>query len=109
MNKRRIALRSLLAACTGGLALLRSPVLRAQANARPLLRPDEPVAKAIGYVEVAAKVDVAANPGYRRGQSCTTCVYVERSTAKQRGCSLVPGRTVLPAGWCQRWKLTGTA
>ena len=108
MNERRWALRSLLVACTGGLALLRSPALRAEATNRPLLRPDEPVAKAIGYVEIAAKVDVTANPSYRRGQSCTTCAYVDRSTAKQRGCSLVPGRTVLPTGWCQRWKLTGT-
>jgi hypothetical protein len=49
------------------------------------------------------------NPTYRRGQSCTTCAFVERSTAKQRGCTLVPGRLVMAAGWCKLWKLTGSA
>jgi hypothetical protein len=60
-------------------------------------------------VAAAAKVNTSVNPTYRRGQSCTTCVFVERSTAKQRGCTLVPGRLVMAAGWCKLWKLTGSA
>jgi hypothetical protein len=108
MNTRRLTLRSLLAGISLGWPLLRTAAAANQDAARSLLLEDEPAAKAIGYVAAAAKVNTAVNPTYRRGQSCTTCVFVERSTAKQRGCTLVPGRLVMAAGWCKLWKLTGS-
>ena len=108
MNTRRTTLRSLLAGISLGWPLLRTAVAANQDAARSLLLEDEPAAKAIGYVAAAAKVNTAVSPTYRRGQSCTTCVFVERSTAKQRGCTLVPGRLVMAAGWCKLRKLTGS-
>ena len=108
MNTRRTTLRSLLAALALGWPLLRTAAAANQDAARTLLLEDEQAAKAIGYVAAAAKVNASVNPTYRRGQSCTTCVFVERSTAKQRGCTLVPGRLVMAAGWCKLWKLTGS-
>jgi CTP:molybdopterin cytidylyltransferase MocA len=109
MNTRRLTLRSLLAAISLGWLLLRTAAAANQDAARTLLLEDEPAAKAIAYVAAAGKVNTTANPTYRRGQSCTTCAFVERSTAKQRGCTLVPGRVVMAAGWCKLWKLTGSA
>ncbi|MEY4760789.1 MAG: hypothetical protein RLZZ200_645 [Pseudomonadota bacterium] len=74
---------------------------------RTLLSPDEPAARAIAYVELAAKVDPKAFPNWRRGQSCTTCELVEFGTGRARGCRILPGRLVLAAGWCKAWKLRG--
>ena len=101
-------LRWVKAALALGWPLLRTAAAANQDAARTLLLEDEQAAKAIGYVAAAAKVNASVNPTYRRGQSCTTCVFVERSTAKQRGCTLVPGRLVMAAGWCKLWKLTGS-
>ena len=109
MNTRRTTLSRLLAALALGWPLLRSAPAAGQSTARTLLLEDEPAAKAIAYVAAASKVDKTVNLTYRRGQSCTTCAFVERSTAKQRGCTLVPGRLVMAAGWCKLWKLTGSA
>lgn len=109
MNTRRSALLGMATAVT---ALLSQGARRAGAAGpvnRTLLAETEPAAKAIGYIANAAKVDSAAYPGYRRGQSCITCDFVELTSARQRGCTLVPDRLVMAAGWCKLWKLRGSA
>ena len=73
-----------------------------------MLNPAEPAAKAIAYIENAAKVDRKAFPSYRRGQSCATCSLMEFGTARARACSIVPDRLVWATGWCRVWKLRGT-
>lgn len=78
------------------------------AEKRTLLDEREPAARNIGYVANAREVDVKTNPGYRRGQSCATCTFIDFGTARHRGCSLVPGRLVEAAGWCRLWKLKGS-
>lgn len=108
MTDRRTTLKAL-AAATGSLAgTLPGISPAAEPGERTLLQETEPSAKAIGYIANAAKVDVQANPGYKRGQSCTTCAFVELTSARQRGCSLVPGRLVMAVGWCKLWKLRGS-
>jgi hypothetical protein len=96
---------------TIGLALAAGATRRTTAGeaVRTPLEESETAAKAIGYVADAKKVNVATSPTYRRGQSCTTCSFVEIGTAPRRGCSLVPGRLVNAAGWCKVWKLRGSS
>jgi hypothetical protein len=103
---RRTLLRALALAAT-----VASPRLAPAATVtdpRPTLDENEPAAKAIAYVADARKIDKAVHPTYRRGQSCTTCAFIDYGTAPQRGCSLVPGKLVYAAGWCKVWKLRGT-
>lgn len=85
-----------------------APRRAAAADRRTPLDEKEPAARNIGYVANARTVDVKANPGYRRGQSCATCAFMDFGTARQRGCSLVPGRLVEAAGWCRLWKMKGS-
>jgi High potential iron-sulfur protein len=93
----------------GLLAAAGLPRRAAAANAsRTLLDEKEPAAVKIGYVANSRKVDPAANPGFKRSHTCATCAYIEFGTARQRGCSLVPGRLVEAGGWCKLWKLKGT-
>lgn len=75
----------------------------APAKAPPLLSPDEPAAKAIAYVEYAARVDTKAFPSFRRGQSCLTCKLLRFGTGRARACDIVPDRLVLATGWCKLW------
>jgi len=80
----------------------------AAAEKRTPLREDEPAARNIAYYINAKSVDVKLYPSYRRGQSCATCSLIDFGTARQRGCSIVPGRLVEATGWCKLWKLKGT-
>lgn len=99
---RRTLLRTLAAAAA-------SPRLAAAAaDPRTPLDENEQSARTIGYVADAKSVDQAANPTYKRGQSCATCSFIEFGTGRQRGCTVVPGRLVNAAGWCKLWKLRGS-
>lgn len=104
---KRIARRALLLALGLG-AALGGPRRGAAAEKRTLLDEKEPTARKIAYFANAKLVDVKTYPGYRRGQSCATCALIDFGTARQRGCSLVPGRLVEAAGWCKAWKLKGS-
>jgi hypothetical protein len=101
---RRALLRSFALAATTAVPRL-AP---AAAEVRTPLNEKDQAATAIGYVADAKSVNVTANPTYKRGQSCTTCAFIEFGTARQRGCTLVPGRLVNAAGWCKVWKLRGS-
>lgn len=96
---------------TIGLALAAGATRRTTAGEPPrkLLEESEPAARAISYEDDAKTVNAATNPTYRRGQSCTTCAFIEIGTAPRRGCSVVPGRLVNAAGWCKVWKLRGSS
>jgi hypothetical protein len=82
------------------------------AGALPLLGPNEPAAKALGYIEDAAKVDKKANPNYKPGQICGNCLQwadKDRKVATAK-CNLFPGKLVKNAGWCKVWvKAPGVA
>ena len=70
----------------------------------PLIDVNDPTAKALGYVADATKVDVKANPTFKPGQKCATCVQFQgKPTDKQAACPIFVGKQVYAAGWCKVW------
>jgi hypothetical protein len=103
-----ISRRALLLALVLGIGVCTSRRAAAASEPRTLLAENEPAARAIGYFAKAKMVDVKAYPSYRRGQSCAMCALIAFGTARQRPCSLVPGRLVEASGWCKAWVLKGS-
>jgi hypothetical protein len=99
MNTSRRAFLVLGAAAGSALALSRV----AQAEAEKLSVAD-PAAQAVGYTEVAAKVDHARFPAYKAGQSCSNCsLYQGKATDPYGGCALFGAKLVAGAGWCSSY------
>ena len=69
----------------------------AHAQALPKLPTDHPTAKALGYVEDAAK---ATHASFKPGRSCANCQFF---TAANGACTLFPGFSVPAAAWCAAW------
>jgi len=67
--------------------------------------PNEPQAKALGYILDASKVDAKANPNFKPGQNCANCL--QAPTAKpgmtEVPCNIFGGRPVAAKGWCKVW------
>jgi High potential iron-sulfur protein len=78
---------------TAGLGLI--PVYHLSAEEAPSkLSPDNPQAKALGYVEKSAIA----------GQLCSNSVQAKGDVkAAWLGCNLFPGKQVKAAGWCKVW------
>jgi High potential iron-sulfur protein len=71
----------------------------------PILDVNDPTAKALAYVEDAAKVDAKIFPAYKPGQKCTNCSQWQGEPAdKLGGCELVLGQFVRGEGWCKVWE-----
>jgi High potential iron-sulfur protein len=89
---------------TAGLtAALWSVQLNAAPAAAPL-DPNDPTAKALGFVTDARKVDAAANPTFKAAQNCASCAqYQGKASDSSAPCSIFPGKTVPAAGWCKVW------
>ncbi|HEX6962101.1 MAG TPA: high-potential iron-sulfur protein [Lacipirellula sp.] len=72
----------------------------------PHVTSDDPLAKALYYVEDATKVD-KSNPmavRYTEGQHCAVCVQLQGDAgAAWRPCNLFPGKLVSSKGWCSAW------
>jgi hypothetical protein len=65
----------------------------------PLLKVDDPAAKALKYTPDASK-SAAAKPGSK----CANCSnYQGAAGSEQGGCLLFPGKSVKAAGWCSSW------
>jgi len=82
--------------------------LRAQLHAAtanlPRVGPDDPTAKALGYVEDASSVDPKANPTFKPGNCCANCLHYKASATEAWGpCALFPGKAVAAKGWCRVW------
>jgi len=100
----KLTRRQVIGASVLGLSAIGVAVETAQAQAAlPLLKVDEPAAKALGYVEDAKKVDAKANPNYKPGQICGNCLqWAEKDRKVAQGkCNLFPGKLVKNAGWCK--------
>ena len=76
---------------------LASRIVRAGTTGLPRLPLDNPQAKALAYTEDAAQ---ARHPNYKPGSTCANCQFFQASTS---GCSMFPGFSVAPAGWCLAW------
>jgi hypothetical protein len=104
MSERKIPRRDVLKGALIGVAAVPVTALlgRAEAATGPV-DPNEPQAKSLGYVVDASKVDVKANPNFKPGQTCATCLQVP--AGKEKGdmspCNIFAGRTVSAKGWCK--------
>jgi hypothetical protein len=64
----------------------------------------DPAAKALGYVEHAADVDIKKYPDYIKGNNCENCLQLTGTPGNNyRPCSLFPGKLVSVSGWCTAW------
>jgi hypothetical protein len=74
------------------------------AAALPALDPNDPTAKALGFVTDATKVVASANPTFKPTQKCSTCAqYQGKATDATAGCNIFAGHSVPAAGWCKVW------
>jgi len=65
----------------------------------PLLRIDDPAAKARGYVD-----DASTSTAAPAGRACKNCaLYAGADGSTQGPCSVFPGKQVKAAGWCSAW------
>lgn len=66
----------------------------ASAATLPPLDPNDPTAKALGYVNSSAKPD----------QKCSTCAqYQGQAADPSGGCNIFAGKSVAAGGWCSVW------
>jgi hypothetical protein len=74
----------------------------AVAAAMPLLDPNDPTAKALGFVSDSTKVNAAANPTYKPTQKCGTCAqFLGKPGESSGGCNIFVGHSVPVGGWCK--------
>lgn len=72
---------------------------RASAADLPLVAADDPIGKAVKYVEDAAKASDA-----KPGSKCATCTLYQGAAGSSQGpCLLFPGKAVKAGGWCSSW------
>jgi High potential iron-sulfur protein len=101
---RRRFLATVAVAVPAGAALMSAAT--ASAADLPKLDPNDPSAKALGYVADAKNVDrkspLAAR--YAAGQTCATCQVIQGKDGEAyRPCAIFPGKLVAAAGWCSAW------
>ena len=64
------------------------------ATTLPPLDPNDPTAKALGYVNDSTKPD----------QKCATCAqFTGQATDARGGCNIFVGKSVAATGWCSVW------
>jgi hypothetical protein len=76
---------------------VRFAIPTAQAQALPKLPVDHPQAKALAYIEDAAKT---THPAFKPGSDCANCRLF---TASNGACTLFPGYSVPAKAWCAAW------
>jgi hypothetical protein len=65
----------------------------------PLVAADDPTAKALNYVDDAAKSKTA-----KPGNKCATCALYQGAAGSAQGpCPIFPGKSVKATGWCNSW------
>jgi hypothetical protein len=71
------------------------------AFAQVKLDPSDPLAKSLGYVADATKVDKAKFPAYQAGQDCAACQLYQGKPGDASGpCPIYSGKIVSSTGWC---------
>lgn len=100
---RRVVLKS---ALIGGAFIPALDLLAGAAAAAALtpLDPNDPTAKALGFVTDSSKVDASANPTHKPTQRCGTCAQFQGKPGDARGgCNIFTGHSVPQGGWCKVW------
>ena len=99
-SRRRLLKKLMLAAA---LVPVTEEPLAALAADLPLVTANDPVAKALQYVDDASKAS-AAKPGSK----CANCKnYQGAANSTQAGCLIFPGKSVKASGWCLSWVAKG--
>ena len=76
----------------------------AGAAALPALDPNDPTAKALGFVTDGSKVDAKTYPTFKAGQKCGTCAQFQgKAGDASAACTIFAGKSVPQGGWCQVW------
>jgi len=99
---RRTLLKTIAVAVPASVVILEQEALAADL---PQLDPNDPTAKALGYVADVANLD-KSNPAaarYQAGQTCANCIQIQSDSGEHRPCGIFPGKTVAAAGWCSVW------
>lgn len=100
MNRRKL-LESLALGALSAAAVAGSET-RAAESAK--LDPNDPQAKALGYVENASQVDAKKYTAFVAGSTCDNCMQLQGSAGNSyRPCTLFQGRLVSVGGWCSGW------
>jgi hypothetical protein len=87
-----------LAAGTAAAAVLVGGLPRiARADDLPHVSPDDPTAKALGYVEDAS---TTKDPKHKAGDTCANCQFYSGGATGFGPCQLFPGKAVSAKGWC---------
>ena len=109
--QRKISRRSLVKSGLIAGALLPSLSLlsaNAAAAALPPLDPNDPTAKALGFVNRCLQVDSKTHPTFKPGQKCGTCAQFQGKPGDATGaCTIFAGNSVPQGGWCQVWAQKG--
>jgi High potential iron-sulfur protein len=80
----------------------------AAAAGLPPLDPNDPTAKALGFVADASKVDSKTHPTFKSGQKCGTCAQFQgKAGDAAAACTIFAGKSVPEGGWCQVWAQKG--
>ncbi len=82
-------------------ATLSAPLLAVHvANAASMtpLSETEGMGKNLNYKKNA--VEAVSITGYKKGSRCDNCLHY---IADVKGCRIIPGSSVEPAGWCSVW------
>jgi hypothetical protein len=106
MSETKYPRRSVLKGAMFGIAAVPATALLGPvAEAAPVhLDASDPQAKALGYVDDAAKVDAKANPNFKAGQHCANCLQAQGKAGDvMLPCNIFPGKLVAAAGWCKVW------
>jgi hypothetical protein len=105
--QRKISRRSILksgliaGALVPAMALVSSGV---EAAPLPPLDPNDPTAKALGFIADASKVDTAKYASFKPTQKCGNCAqYQGKPGEASAACTIFAGKSVPQGGWCQVW------
>jgi hypothetical protein len=80
----------------------------AGAAALPPLDPNDPTAKALGFVNDASKVDTKTYATFKPAQKCGTCAQFQgKAGDATAACTIFAGKSVPQGGWCQVWAQKG--
>jgi hypothetical protein len=100
----RLSRRSALALLALGGAGALAPALPASGEAAARVDPKDPAARALGYVENAARVDPHKFPNFISGSSCDNCLQLEGKPGNEyRPCKVFQDKLVAVGGWCSAW------
>ena len=71
----------------------------------PHMDENESLARAMGYVHDATKLDSNKVPQYKAGSTCANCMQLKGQEGEDwRPCALFTGKLVSSHGWCKVWQ-----